>query len=84
MSKRERLLTNKKARESAESELTQILRDFLIETTGSAPSAAQEGGLREAAPWIREGTITWSQVEGAIAGQTWDPAEGPRAILGPS
>ena len=83
MSKQERLLTNKTARETPEPELVQILCAHFEEVNGHGPSAAQEVGLREAAQWIREGQVVWSQVEQAITDDTWDPADGPRDILGP-
>jgi hypothetical protein len=80
MSKRKRLLSNTKAREMSESELTQILRDYFKEVNGISPSSAQEEGLHETAQGIKEGWVEWSRAELGIADETWDPADGPRAI----
>jgi len=84
MSNWKRLLTNENARERPESELAQILCDYFREIKGSDPSLAQESGLREVAEWIREGQVTWTNVQRAIDEDTWNPAEGARAIYGPA
>jgi hypothetical protein len=73
-------LSSKKARETPEAELTQILCDYFGEVTGHSPSSAQQVGLHETAQWIRGGEVQWSKVEKAIADRSWDPADGPRAL----
>src|SRR5262249_15077177 len=82
MSKREYKLENRESRALSESQLTQTLRDCFTEQNSCNPSPAQEEGLREAAQCVREGTITWREVKRAIHDHTWEPVEGPRAILG--
>jgi hypothetical protein len=80
--KKERLLSNVQARARSLEELSQILISYFGKVHGYT-STAQEQGLREAAAWIKEDTITWTQAQTAIDDNTWEPAEGARAIFGP-
>lgn len=79
--RKRRVLSNTKASKTPELELTELLYIHFTEATGIDPSIEQKKGLSEASQWIRERQVTWSQVQKAIDEQTWDPAEGPRAIL---
>ena len=76
-------LSNRQARETPESELTRILGGHFGKVKGRAPSPEEEGGLGEAAQWIREGQVPWTKVQRALEQDTWNPAEGARAIYGP-
>jgi len=76
-------LSNKKAREMSESELTHILCDYFKAVNGTGPSLEEKEGLREAAEWVKENTVEWTRVVRGIEDETWDPAEGARAIWGP-
>jgi len=81
--KREYRLQNSVARQLSKRELFLLLCDAFAAENLSPISPGQEEGLRKAAEWIKDGLIEWRRVERAIQDNDWDPADGPRDILGP-
>ena len=73
-------LSNARAKDMKELELHELLLEFFAEVNDRQASADESEGLREAAQWIREGSVPWSRTRQSILGGTWDPTEGPRAI----
>ena len=83
MGEKEYRLENKEAVQKSEDELYMIMYDCFLQAGGKVPTREQDKGLREAAQCIKgHGVVevTWKQVKRSIMENTWDPAEGPRAL----
>jgi len=81
VSKKEYKFTNSDAQKLGEEELLRELRDCFIQKNGHEPSKEEAGGLREAAQWIKTNSASWRDFERGINEETWDPAQGARAVL---
>jgi hypothetical protein len=80
---RQRQEYNPEARKLQEEELFRRLRECFTQRNPDGPSKEQESGLREAANWIATNLATLDVFEEGINEDTWDPAEGARAVFGP-
>jgi hypothetical protein len=79
--KREYRLTNSAARKLDQEQLFQELKECFSEKNRREPSEAESEGLREAAMWIKGNEANWRAFERGIEDETWNPADGARAIF---
>jgi len=75
MGKKDRLLTNKAARQMSEDELTKMLCDYYRKVNSrSSLTLEEEVSLRNVVKAIRGNEVSWSRMEDEIA-DGWDALE---------
>jgi hypothetical protein len=80
MSKREYRFSNMQAAKLPREELVAELRTCFQEHVKRAPSREEEAGLKEAAEWVKDGSLNWRAVERGLRDGTWLPEEGAGSI----
>lgn len=84
MSKKDRLLTNKAARQMSEDELTKVLCDYYAKVNSrSSLTLEEKASLGRVAEEVRGNNVSWSHVEDEIA-DGWDAIKNTvRDLWGP-